>query len=79
MEAKALVKMFFLVNKLLHVQFFPQRHNIVITVTFLLHSLSSGDLSVILSLVIKNATEKDKRAVVIVKSFSFKALVCLIV
>ena len=36
---------------------------------FFLHSLSSGDLSIILSLVIKNATEKDNQAIYLMKAF----------
>ena len=36
---------------------------------FVLHSLSSGDLCMILSLVIKNAIEKDKQAICLWKAF----------
>lgn len=40
---------------------------------FLLHSLSSGDLSIILSLVIKNATEKDNQSIYLMKAFVLRA------
>ena len=39
-----------------------------------LHSLSSGDLSVILSSEIKNAKEKGKQNITSLKAFSFKDL-----